>query len=69
MAALITFKVEVDPKSGIPSRELTAEARNCFKQNLSLDLTTADEAIANPKVSEFIKKCIEATNKKAVSRA
>ena len=69
MAALITFKAEIDPKSGVPSRELTNEAKTCFKDNLGLDLTTTDEAIANPKVSEFVKKCIEATNKKSTSRA
>ena len=69
MAALITFKVDIDPKSGIPSKELTNEAKTCFKTNLGLDIKTTDEAIAEPKVSEYIKKCIEATNKKSVSRA
>ena len=59
MAALITFKVDVDPKSGVPSRNLTAEAKNCFKQQLGLEVATTDEAIAEPKVSEFIKKCID----------
>lgn len=59
MSALITFKVDVDPKSGVPSRTLTNEAKNCFKQALGLDLTTTEQAIANPKVSEYIKSCIE----------
>ena len=62
MAALITFKVDVDPKSGVPSRNLTSEAKNCFKNELGLDLTTTDQAIENPKVSEYIKRCIEAAN-------
>ena len=69
MAALISFKVDIDPKSGVPSKNLTQEAKTCFKQNTGLDLNTTDEAIAAPKVSEFIKRCIEATNKKSVSRA
>lgn len=69
MAALITFKVEVDPKSGVPSRELTAESIADFKKNVGVSITTTDEAIAEPKVSEYIKKCIEASNKKSVSRA
>ena len=34
-----------------------------------MELATTDEAVAEPKVSEYIKKCIEATNKKSVSRA
>ena len=69
MASLITFKVDIDPKSGVPSRNLTAEAKKCFKENLGMDITTTDQACAEPKVSEFVKKCIEATNKKSVSRA
>jgi len=69
MAALITFKVDVDPKTGVPSRNLTSEAKNIFKQELGLEITTTDQAIANPKVSEYVKRCLEATNKKAVSRA
>lgn len=31
MAALVSFKVDVDPKTGVPSRNLTAEAKNDFK--------------------------------------
>ena len=42
MASLITFKVDIDPKSGVPSRNLTGEAKKCFKDNLGLDITTTD---------------------------
>ncbi len=69
MSALITFKVDIDPKSGVPSRALTNEAVNAIKQHCGLDIKTSDEAIAEPKVAEYVKKCIEATNKKSVSRA
>ena len=69
MAALITFKVDIDPKTGVPSRTLTAEAVADFKKNLGINVKTTDDAIAEPKVSEYIKKCLEATNKKSVSRA
>jgi len=69
MAALITFKVDIDPKSGNPSKNLTQEAANYFKKELGLDLKTSDQACSDPKVAEFIKKCVEATNKKSVSRA
>jgi long-chain-fatty-acid--CoA ligase ACSBG len=69
MACLITFKVDVDPKSGQPSKNLTNEVQAFFKRELGVTLKTSDEAIAEPKVSEFIKKAIESTNKKSVSRA
>ena len=69
MACLITFKVEIDMKSGLPSRELTQEARSYFKTELGIDVKTSDEAVAEPKVAEYIKKCIEQTNQKSVSRA
>ena len=31
MAALISFKVDMDPKTGVPSRNLTSESKICFK--------------------------------------
>ena len=69
MAALITFKVDIDMKTGVPSKNLMTEARTFFKDKLGVDVKTTDEAIAEPKISEFVKKCIEETNKKSVSRA
>ena len=69
MASLITLKVDIDPKSCLPSRNLTPEAVNFFKNELGLSFKTTDEAIADPKVTEFIKTCVEKTNKKSVSRA
>ena len=69
MACLITFKVDVDPKTGVPSRNLMPEAINLFKNELKEDIKTTDQALASPKVSEYIKKCIELNNKKSVSRA
>ena len=69
MSALISFKVDIDPKTGVPNKLLTAEAKIAFKKHCGVDISTADEAIAEPKVSEYVKKCIEATNKKSVSRA
>ena len=59
MGALITFKVDVDMKTGLPSHNLMEDTKAFFKNELGLDLKTSDEAIANPKVSEFVKKCIE----------
>lgn len=69
MAAIITFKVDIDMATGIPSHNLTDEAKAAFRENIGVELTTTDEAVAEPKVTEYVKKCIEATNKKLVSRA
>jgi len=69
MACLITLKVDVDMKTGLPSQNLTSEAMNFFKKELGLTLKTTTEAIANEKVHEFMKKAVEETNKRSVSRA
>jgi long-chain-fatty-acid--CoA ligase ACSBG len=45
------------------------EAINFFKNELKENIKTTDEALTNPKVSEYIKKCIELNNKQSVSRA
>jgi len=36
MAALITFKVDIDMKTGLPGTDLSNEARNFFKDELQL---------------------------------
>lgn len=70
MAALITFKVEVDmAKGGIPSLNLDPLAIKYFKDTLGLDIKTSDEACKNQKVFEHVQKCIDETNKKSVSKA
>lgn len=69
MACIITFKVDVDPASGQPSQNLTVDAQAYFKKELGLDLKTSDQAVKEPKVLDLIQKCMEATNKKSVSRA
>lgn len=69
MACLITFKVDIDPKSGQPSKNLTVETVAFFKKELGVDVKTSDEAIKDPKIIAYVQKCIEATNKKSVSRA
>ena len=54
MAAFITFKVDIDMRTGTPSRNLTDEAIMFFKKELGLDFKTSDEAVADPKVIEFV---------------
>jgi len=70
MGALITFKVEVDmAKGGIPSNILDPLAAKYFKDTLGLNLKTSDEACKNETVIKHIQKCVELTNKRAVSKA
>lgn len=69
MSSLITFKVDVDPKSGQPSQNLMPEAIALLKKEAGVDVKTSDEACKNEKVIQFIQKCVDETNKKSVSRA
>jgi long-chain-fatty-acid--CoA ligase ACSBG len=69
MAALISFKVDVDMATGIPTKNLLPECVNYFKSELKLDIKTSDEACASPEVIKCIQAAIERTNARAVSRA
>lgn len=70
MAALITFKVDIDmAKGGVPSKNLDPLAVQYFKDTLGLDLKTSDEACTNEQVIDHVQKCVDATNKKSVSKA
>lgn len=69
MGALITFKVGVDMKTGLPSNDLVEEAQAYFKDKLGLTLKTSDEACSNNKVFEHVQECVTSTNSKLVSRA
>lgn len=54
MGALITFKVDVDMTTGMPSKNLTADSQRWIKEATGLDLKTSDEACQNQKVFEAI---------------
>ena len=54
LCAFITFKVDVDMAKGIPSNNLTPDARNFFKNTLNVDVKTTDEACASDKIQKFI---------------
>jgi hypothetical protein len=69
MAALVTFKVDIDPASGNPSNNLMPEISKFFKTELNLDIKTSEEACSNPKVIAYMNQAIERTNTRAVSRA
>ena len=69
MGALITLKVEIDMTTGLPSKDLTAEAKKWIKAETGLDLKTSDEACVNQKVFESIQKAVIKTNTLSVSKA
>jgi len=62
MSCLITFKVDVDPKTGQPSQELMPEAIALLKKEAGVDVKTSDEACTNEKVMAFMQKCVDKTN-------
>jgi len=41
MAALVTFKVDIDMKTGMPSVNLLPEVTQLFKEKLGENLTTS----------------------------
>jgi len=45
MAALITFKVDIDMKTGLPSNNLTVDAIKYLKEHAGVDLKTSDDAV------------------------
>ena len=69
MAALITFKVDVDMKTGQPSINLIPDAVNYFKKEAGVEVKTSEEACSNPKIIALIQKCVDQTNKTLVSKA
>jgi long-chain-fatty-acid--CoA ligase ACSBG len=69
MAALITFKVDIDMKTGLPSMALTNDAIKFFKDNAGVDVKTSEEAVKSQKIFELVQKCVVQCNKKLVSKA
>jgi long-chain-fatty-acid--CoA ligase ACSBG len=59
MGALITLKVDIDMTSGLPSKNLTQEAKEFLKNEAGVDVKSSEEAIKNQKVIELIGKCVE----------
>jgi long-chain-fatty-acid--CoA ligase ACSBG len=69
MSALITLKADMDMKTGLPSKDLLPETSEYIKKNVGVDLKDTETASKNEKIFAFIQKCVEATNKKSVSKA
>ena len=47
MSALITFKVDIDMTTGLPSQNLMPDSKKWIKAETGLDLKTSEEACAN----------------------
>jgi long-chain-fatty-acid--CoA ligase ACSBG len=69
LSALITFKVDIDMAQGIPSNNLTSDAKSFFKNQLGVEVKTSDEAVKNEKIKKFVEQAINKTNSKVVSKA
>jgi len=55
ISALITFKVDIDMTTGLPSDNLTKESKDFFKKETGESFTSAAEAVK----SEKVKKAVE----------
>lgn len=69
LSALITLKVDVDNKTGIPSHNLQEDIRHFFKKHLKVNVHTTDEAMANEKILNYIQECVDKANTQVISRA
>merc|ERR1712166_1296782 len=69
LSALISFKVDPDPATGLMSRNLSAFNLDFFKKELGIDIKTSDEAVAHPKGRAYVDDCLKKANAKAISRA
>ena len=69
MSALITFKAEMDMKSGMPSQDLVPETIAFVKRELGIDVKNTKELVASDKLNAYVQKAVEKTNKRLVSKA
>lgn len=45
MSALITLKTDIDPATGVPSKNLTSDVKARIKNELNVEVKTTDEAM------------------------
>lgn len=72
LAALITFKVDVDNSTGMntPTKNLTVPVKKFLEEELDIkNVNTTDEAIENEKIMKYIQEKIDENNANAISRA
>jgi len=48
LGALLTLKVIVDKKTGIPTNQLTEDARDMLAKKMDLDCQTVEQALEKP---------------------
>ncbi|KNC51589.1 long-chain-fatty-acid-CoA ligase ACSBG2 [Thecamonas trahens ATCC 50062] len=68
LSALLTFKVEVDAETGVPSNQLTAPARAALAAE-GIQAATVEEAMADPRLDEVVNAGLARANEKAISNA
>jgi long-chain-fatty-acid--CoA ligase ACSBG len=68
LSAIMTFKVDIDMKNGQPTQDLTPEVKNHLAA-IGSSAKTVSEALADKKVTDYVKKAMDDTNKLAISRA
>ena len=69
MSALITFKAEMDMKTGLPSQDLVPETIAFVKRELGLDFKNSKDLCASKEVLAYVQKAVDRTNKRLVSKA
>ena len=69
MSALVTFKAEMDMKSGLPSQDLLPETIAFVKRELGKSFKTSKELCASKEINEYVQKAVDRTNKRLVSKA
>ncbi|PIK51454.1 Long-chain-fatty-acid--CoA ligase ACSBG2 [Apostichopus japonicus] len=68
LSILLCLKVNIDPKTQLPTEELNKEALGICKQ-IGSNATTVEEAEKDDAIAQHIQKGIDEYNKAAVSRA
>lgn len=47
LSAFITFKVDVNMQTGVPTQNLTPEVKNFFKTQMNISVETVDDILKN----------------------
>lgn len=72
LSAMVTLKVNQNPVDNSSTHELTSECKMQMKKigiSNAENINTVEDAINNAEIKNFIDKCFEEANKRAISRA
>ena len=72
LSALLTMKVNMNPKDNTPTNILSNECKMHMK-NLNIpnfeNINTVEDALKSPDIKKYIDQCFAEANKRAISRA